>query len=218
MSRPLLKYCGIRSNADLGIVSESIADYIGFIFAESKRKVEPEQVKTWLKKTNIGSKKIVGVFVNPEYHELENALYHLPIHVIQFHGNEPVEQIAQIKETFKGDVWKALHHHPQTLEEMAVYNSVVDGFVIDSRIKGQWGGTGVSFDWNAVPKYIEFAALNNKYCFIAGGVNEFNMKELLSYKPYGIDLSSGIEENNRKSKDRILKVEERVLEYANISR
>ncbi|QNF30668.1 phosphoribosylanthranilate isomerase [Metabacillus elymi] len=218
MPKPLLKFCGIRSLDDLKIVSSSQAEYIGLIFAESKRRVDPKIVKTWLKEVDITAKKLVAVFVNPTANELADVLTNLPIDVIQFHGNESYEDIKKVKETFAGTVWKALHHHSKTIEEMHSFKNIVDGFVIDSRMKGQWGGTGVSFDWSAVPHYIKFSRDTSKLCFIAGGVNESNIGKLLTYHPQGIDLSSGIEVDNKKSKDKIERIEERVLQNVNISR
>jgi phosphoribosylanthranilate isomerase len=100
---------------------------------------------------------------------------------------------------------------------MNFYKDVVDGFVIDSRIKGQFGGTGVSFDWSAVPRYIKFSVDQDKLCFIAGGVNESNIEKLLTFQPQGIDLSSGIEVDEKKCKGKIQQIEERVLQYVNIS-
>lgn len=217
MSKPLMKYCGIRTIDDLKIVVRSQADYIGFIFAKSKRRVYPNLVKDWLSEVNLSNKKIVAVFVNPSEEEIHSVLTTLPIDVIQFHGNEPFSEINKVKETYNASIWKALHHHPQTLDEMKSYLKSVDGFVIDSRSKGQWGGTGVSFDWAAVPNYLSFASQNEKLCFIAGGVNEGNIGKLLTFEPKGIDLSSGIEMNDKKSIEKIQLIEERVLQHVNIS-
>lgn len=63
MKKPALKYCGIRSLKDLQLAAESQADYLGFIFAESKRKVSPEDVKKWLNQVRV-EKQVAGVFVN----------------------------------------------------------------------------------------------------------------------------------------------------------
>lgn len=215
MFKPLLKFCGVRTKEDLEIVTRSKADYIGFIFAESKRRVDPKVVKEWLASVDISSKQVVAVFVNPTIKEINEVLTVFPIDVIQLHGNESVSDIMELKKSYTGSVWKALHHHQQTLEELEIYKDVVDGFIIDSRIKGQWGGTGVSFDWSAIPNYIKFSEDHNKLCFIAGGVNETNIQKLLTYKPQGIDLSSGIEVNEKKSIDKINQIEERV--YSNMS-
>jgi phosphoribosylanthranilate isomerase len=216
MSEIALKLCGVQSLEDLQVVSNSIAEYIGFIFAESKRKVDPQLVGQWLEEVNT-KKKVVAVFVNPTIEEVHSVLKHVPVDVIQFHGNESIEQIMQVREIYPGFIWKALHHHDQTLAEMKKYIELVDGFVVDSRTKGQWGGTGVSFDWDSVPVYLEFAAKHNKICFIAGGVNEENISNLLNYHPQAIDLSSGIEVDRKKSKEKIRLIEERVLQHEHIS-
>lgn len=217
MNKPVIKFCGVQNLNDLKVVCHSLADYIGFIFAESKRKVDPLLVAEWLEEVDT-TKKIVAVFVNPTDDEIENVLKHVPVDVIQFHGNETIDQIRRIGHSFDGQLWKALHHHDKTIEEMEHYHSVIDGFVIDSRTKGQWGGTGVRFDWDAVPHYIDLANRLKKICLIAGGVNEKNISELLSLHPQGIDLSSGIEINQKKSSEKVYKIEERVLQYVNISR
>ncbi|MCV9888354.1 phosphoribosylanthranilate isomerase [Metabacillus halosaccharovorans] len=217
MNKPIIKFCGVQSLNDLKVVCHSLADYIGFIFAESKRKVDPLLVAEWLKEVDT-TKKVVAVFVNPIDEEIENVLKHVPVDVIQFHGNETIDQIRRIGHSFDGQLWKALHHHDKTIDEMEHYHSVIDGFVIDSRTKGQWGGTGVRFDWDAVPKYIDLTNRLKKLCLIAGGVNEKNISELLSLHPQGIDLSSGIEKDQKKSSEKVNKIEERVLQYVNISR
>ncbi|PMC39415.1 phosphoribosylanthranilate isomerase [Bacillus sp. UMB0899] len=217
MNKPVIKYCGVQSLNDLKVVSQSIADYIGFIFAESKRKVDPFYVAKWLKEVNT-TKKVVAVFVNPTDEDINTVLEQVAVDVIQFHGNETIDQISRVGHSFEGQIWKALHHHDETIEEMELYQSVIDGYVIDSRIKGQWGGTGVKFDWNAVPTYIDVAKRYNKLCLIAGGVNEKNISELLLLQPQGIDLSSGIEIDQKKSNEKIQKIEERVLQNVDISR
>lgn len=212
MGNPKLKYCGIRSFEDLKIVSQSKANYIGFIFADSKRRVKPVEVKKWLEHVDVSNKKLVAVFVNPTTEELQDVINEIPVDVIQFHGNESVDLLKKTKQQFDGIViWKALHHHENTLNQMAEFIEVVDGFVIDSRTKGAWGGTGVSFDWNSAPKYITFSLKHNTECFIAGGVNEDNISRLLELNPQGIDLSSGIEEDDKKSAKKIQQIEERML-------
>ncbi|WP_226666867.1 phosphoribosylanthranilate isomerase [Metabacillus litoralis] len=219
MDKPNLKYCGIRNIEDLRIVSQSRADYIGFIFAESKRKVDPKDVKKWLQEIDISNKKLVAVFVNPTSKQLNDVLVEIPVDVIQFHGNETLAQMKHAKENHEEIMtWKALHHHENTLKQMEEFVDTVDGFVIDSRIKGAWGGTGVSFDWKAAPQYINYAWLHNKECFIAGGINEDNISRLLELKPQGIDLSSGIEVDDQKSEAKIQQIEERMLHYVNVSR
>jgi phosphoribosylanthranilate isomerase len=93
---------------------------------------------------------------------------------------------------------------------MRQYAGVADGYVVDSRVSGAWGGTGVAFDWSNVPFYLEEAARQAVPCFIAGGITPENVERLLAYRPYGIDISSGIEENGEKSVEKMKEIEKKV--------
>lgn len=209
----LLKYCGHRSLADLQKGASSQADYLGLIFAESKRKVEAHQVKEWLEAVLLHGKKLVGVFVNETTERICEVTRLVPLSVIQCHGNESVEQVAKIKEATGLPVWKAIHHGEDALTKMKQYAHVADGYVVDSRVRGAWGGTGVSFDWAAVPFYLEEAERQSVPCFIAGGITPENVEQLLSYCPHGLDISSGIEENGEKSIEKMIEIEKKVTRY-----
>ncbi|MED4532184.1 phosphoribosylanthranilate isomerase [Metabacillus fastidiosus] len=217
MVKPLLKYCGIRSYSDLQTVASSQADYLGFIFADSKRKVDSKEVKEWLQKVNINGKKIVAVFVNATIEQIETVYQDIKMDVVQFHGDEPISEMNEIKNKLNVEIWKALHQHSETEEEMISYHNIADGFVVDSKVKGQRGGTGVTFDWTVVPKFTEIAKRYNNKLFIAGGVKPDNIEKLLDYHPIGIDLSSGIELDEQKNKEMINELEERMLNYVRIS-
>ncbi|WP_261128857.1 phosphoribosylanthranilate isomerase [Bacillus sp. Marseille-Q3570] len=193
---PYLKICGIRSQEDYETVREYGADYVGFIFADSKRRVSPIDVSTWIKPHH--QLKHVGVFVNPDLNEIEETLSHVKLDVIQLHGKESNSFINKVRQSVNIEIWKALPHGEGTLQQLNEYNNV-DGFVIDTKVKGKWGGTGLKFDWNAIPAYTKKALEMNQDCFIAGGITPTNIEECLSFNPMGIDLSSGVEENNRKS-------------------
>ncbi len=195
----VLKYCGNRSLQDVQLISKSKADYIGFVFAESKRKVEPKDVKRWLSVVQLETKQIVGVFVHPTVCSVASVLEHVPLSIIQCHGMETVQTVQQLKERFQLPVWKVIHHNLEAWTYMRAWKGVADGFVIDSGRKGAWGGTGISFDWRNVPHYMEEAYNQGVPCFIAGGITPDNVEQLLAYEPFGIDISSGIEENDRKS-------------------
>ncbi|MGM7701517.1 phosphoribosylanthranilate isomerase [Pseudalkalibacillus sp. Hm43] len=208
-----LKICGARSREDYVKIQKSSADYAGFIFAESKRRVAPQDVKRW----TIGNQGIshVGVFVNPTLKQIKETLVEVDLDVLQLHGTESVSFIKQVKAQTDKVIWKALPHSEQTLDEMADYMAVVDGFVIDTKVKGKTGGTGIRFDWEAIPAYTELAKKNEKLCLIAGGIHPDNVQACLSKKPLGIDLSSGVEQNERKSETEISKLTERMNAYAN---
>ncbi|MBB5355807.1 phosphoribosylanthranilate isomerase [Anoxybacillus mongoliensis] len=206
----VLKYCGNRSLQDVQLIAKSKADYIGFVFAESKRKVEPKDVKRWLSVVQLETKQIVGVFVHPTVCSVASVLEHVPLSIIQCHGMETVQTVQQLKERFQLPVWKVIHHNLEAWTYMRAWKGVADGFVIDSGRKGAWGGTGISFDWCNVPQYMEEAYKQGVPCFIAGGITPDNVEQLLAYEPFGIDISSGIEENDRKSEKKINKIEQKV--------
>ncbi|OQP05918.1 N-(5'-phosphoribosyl)anthranilate isomerase [Geobacillus sp. 46C-IIa] len=208
-----LKYCGNRSAGDVQAALASGADYLGFIFAESRRNVSPEEVKRWLAPASLGDKQLVGVFVNASVDRITAIALQLPLHVIQCHGRETPAELAAVKEAARRAVWKAIHHGDGALEAMKQYAGVADGYVVDSRVAGAWGGTGVSFDWEAVPHYLEEAARQGVPCFIAGGITPDNVERLLAYRPDGIDISSGIETDGRKDPAKMKQIEEKVKQY-----
>ncbi|WP_238457460.1 phosphoribosylanthranilate isomerase [Alkalihalobacterium alkalinitrilicum] len=206
-----LKYCGNHSLQDVGIVSSSKADYIGFVFAESKRKVSTESVSNWLKHVkHKRGKKIVALFVNATIMEIEEIILSVPIDIIQCHGSETPDHVRQLHRRVEKPIWKVIHHKENAWNEMKDYAPFVEAFIIDSKVKGQWGGTGVTFDWSHIPKYIEQGKILAKPVFIAGGINPSNIEQLLKYQPEGIDISSGIEVNGLKDKAMINQIEERI--------
>ncbi|WP_052366038.1 hypothetical protein [Geomicrobium sp. JCM 19055] len=81
---------------------------------------------------------------------------------------------------------------------MSAYAPIVDGFIVDAGTKTERGGTGQTFDWKKAPTYIHFAKQLNVPLYIAGGVHEHNVQQLLEMQPDGIDVSSGIETEGKK--------------------
>lgn len=213
-----VKLCGNRSLLDLKTSIESGADYIGVVFAESKRKVDPVELSQWLKQTQLAKEQqLVGVFVNPTIGELEDVMKLVDLDVIQLHGHEDIAHVLNIKEKFRSTIWKAIHHTDSSVELMNLYKGVIDGYVVDAKSKEAWGGTGEQFDWKAVPHYIEEAEKQGVPCFIAGGVNSENVFELASLKPHGIDVSSGIESEGKKDLNKIEEIMRRSKHVSHIS-
>ncbi|MDQ0299432.1 phosphoribosylanthranilate isomerase [Salibacterium salarium] len=219
MSRPFLKLCGLHSEEDVQLAVESDADYVGFVMARSKREVKPEDAALWLQRYQFHKKEIVLLFVNATSGEIQVAADQLSPDIIQCHGTESVEEIKKIKQTTGTKVWKAIPHDEGSLNKMMEYTEAVDGFIVDAKAKHAWGGTGESFDWSHVPKYVAFGQEKQLPVFIAGGITAENVDNVLAYDPWGIDLSSGIEANGKKDKHRLMELEKRLKEYEqNISR
>ncbi|KHF40332.1 phosphoribosylanthranilate isomerase [Halalkalibacter okhensis] len=214
--QPLLKLCGNHSAHDTMVTLSSSADYIGFVFAKSKRQVVRKQVQEWLSEhRNFNDKKLVALFVNESIETIIAAIKDLPIDVIQCHGNESVEQLSELKSRVDLPIWKAIHHKQDAIKRMESYQGVVSGYIVDCKVQGQWGGSGVSFDWDYIPQYLDEGKRQGVPVFIAGGIRPENVEEVLQYSPDGVDVSSGIEENGQKSRDLIRQLEERVKQYDN---
>ncbi len=211
MKTPELKLCGNRSLEDWQTVRLSGVQYAGFIFANSVRRVSNEEVAKWLEDYPPQDKmQIVGVFVNPELEELAETVSEVPLDIIQLHGKETPAFAAKIKQMTGKQVWKVLHHGDGALSDMSRYSDSVDGYVVDTKLPGQWGGTGKRFDWKAIPDYQNKAEKQNVPLFIAGGVNPDNVRELMDYMPDGIDVSSGIEMDDKKDRTKIIRMKERL--------
>lgn len=212
MSRTQIKYCGNHSLGDLKNTIHSACEYVGFVFAESKRGVDPDQVTAWLKHVLPGeNQSLVGLFVNPSIGDIHHVLSAVPLDIIQLHGAETRHQAEKIADISGLKVWKAIHHADNALEQMKHYESVCAGYVVDCKVQGQWGGTGQSFDWTFVPQYMAEAKRQGVPCFIAGGINSQNVEDLLQYAPEGIDLSSGIETDGQKDRHKIRQIEEKMI-------
>jgi phosphoribosylanthranilate isomerase len=133
--------------------------------------------------------------------EIWNIINSIDLDILQFHGDESVDYCKQFNKPFI----KTLHINKKLLNSDSTYENFADYFLIDTSINGKHGGTGSKFDWNllsddkSITKIIE-----NHSCFIAGGLDINNIGDLISqHKPYGIDVSSGLESSMGK-KDHLL--------------
>lgn len=208
--KPLLKLCGNHSANDTNLALSSTAEYVGFVFAKSKRQITREKLEQWLMNQEKREKKIVALFVNERPEVIKATISDLPIDIIQCHGSESSAQIAKIKEHTNLPVWKAIHHSFDAVQEMKTYRGLADGYIVDCKVGNQWGGTGVAFDWSYIPTYLDEGKKQGVPVFIAGGIKVDNIDSVLSYGPDGIDVSSGIEENGNKCNKRIKQLEERM--------
>jgi phosphoribosylanthranilate isomerase len=209
-----IKYCGAKNEEDCKIIAESSAQIIGFVFAPSKRQVTAEQVRN---RSGFLPSRIrkAGVFQNSSPLEVIAAAEKCGLDIIQFHGDEPIEQLSEIKARTGLTVFKALKAGEKLVEEMIRYGTAADGYIIDSAKGSQFGGTGITFDWTFIPAAAREAHRQGASLYIAGGITAENLARLLTYKPDGIDVSSGIEENGQKSVSRIRMLERVIEEYEN---
>ncbi|WP_303247349.1 phosphoribosylanthranilate isomerase [uncultured Methanobrevibacter sp.] len=192
-----VKICGIRRAEDIEIINKYPPDYIGFVFAESKRQIDFDTAKTLKKllKVNIP---VVGVFVNGNIENILELYRNDIIDIAQLHGDENEDYINQLKEEARGlKLIKAIEITKK--EDLNDYENMdVEYILLDS---GK--GSGKTFNWDLINKNI------SKDFFLAGGLNSANFNQVIEgFQPYGIDLSSGVETNGYKDEEKIKKIME----------
>jgi phosphoribosylanthranilate isomerase len=198
-----IKVCGLKRPEDIDYVNELKPEYIGFVFAKSKREVTLEQAKSLKEKLDKGIK-TVGVFLNRDIEEVKTIAASVKLDVLQFHGDETQEYIDNFKNY---ECWKAeTVSDIEDLEKLKDYN--VDAFLLDSCVKGARGGTGESFNWES------FKGIGEKYKIIlAGGLDAGNVREgIRIIKPFAVDVSSGVEVDGVKNFEKIKEFIEKVRE------
>jgi phosphoribosylanthranilate isomerase len=181
-----VKVCGTTRLKDALLAVECGADAIGFIFyKKSPRYVTAKTVKDISAKLPPFVNR-VGVFVNETAERINRIADRCGLDAVQLHGDESPALCKKIK----CRVIKAVRvKDAASLKSMSRYE--VDGFLLDTYKEDQWGGTGKVFDW-------ELAVRAKKYgpVIIAGGLNPRNVKVAIkNVEPYGVDVSSGVEQS-----------------------
>ena len=195
-----IKICGLRRLEDIDIVNRYKPDYIGFVFADSKRKVSHEFASEM--KSNLDSNIIsVGVFVDAYINEIIELFNRGIIEIAQLHGNESEGYIRSLKESTNDEIKiiKAIEMSDE--KDLLEYdNSIADYLLFDS---GK--GSGKTFDWNLIRKDL------NKEFFLAGGIDISNISKAIGeINPYAIDLSSSLETDGFKDENKIKKIMEAI--------
>ncbi|WP_448584739.1 phosphoribosylanthranilate isomerase [Thermocrinis sp.] len=178
-----VKFCGITREEDVKKAIELGVDYLGFImYPKSPRWVGWEKLKNLLRLSE-GVKKVV-VFVNPSYQEVEQALS-IGADLVQLHGEESLEFAKAIG---LDKVIKAFRVRNSLLIDESWKDA--HAILLDTYSEKAYGGTGESFDWN-VARSIVNAGFR---VFLSGGLKKENVQSAIRIvKPYGVDVSSGIE-------------------------
>ena len=119
-----IKICGITTLREIEFVNELKPDYIGLVFAESKRKVNEEKAFQLCKYLN-KEIKTVAVFRNNSFEEIKNVLEKVPIDILQLHGNETEYMVKRIKDIFKGEVWRGINYKEYSEEKLNLVKDMI---------------------------------------------------------------------------------------------
>ena len=227
---PKIKMCGISKVDTIPAIVDAKPDYMGLVFAPSKRQVTVEQAKTLVDElhkqyektygeitvpmntdtaqdsqdsqefvqgnSNFEKIKTVGVFVNETIENLLKIAEEVKLDVIQLHGDEDESFIQTLKEQSNVEVWKAVQVRSAADAEKWI-DSSADMLLFDAYHKDERGGTGEVFDWSSLDEF-------ERPFMLAGGMDTTNVaRAIRTVRPYGIDISSGIETEGVKDDEKI---------------
>ena len=208
---PKVKMCGISKVETIPAVVEARPDYMGLVFAPSKRQVTVDQAKILVEELHRGyakkygsdtehdkndTIKTVGVFVNEIVDNLVTIANETNLDAVQLHGDEDETFIQSLKERTNVEVWKAVQIRSAADVEEWI-DSSADMLLFDAYHKDERGGTGEVFDWSSLDAF-------ERPFMLAGGIDSTNVaRAIRTVRPYGIDISSGIETNGVKDDEKI---------------
>ena len=188
-----VKICGLSTKEAVKTAVSAGADYIGFVFAPSKRQVTLEQAAELAKFIPSHIQK-VGVFVSPSRAELLEAVDKVGLDFVQVHG----KVVDKLFENLPCGSIQAV----QVDEGGHVPNSQADYLLFDAPV----AGSGQTFDWGQ----LDTTELAQPF-FIAGGLNEDNVARAIQhFSPFAVDVSSGVETDGQKDHEKIRRFIERV--------
>ena len=214
---PKIKMCGISKVETIPAIVDAKPDYMGLVFAPSKRQVTVDQAKTLVEElhkqyanrynrdaeqysnqTLIHQEfiKTVGIFVNETLDNLVTIATEVNLDVVQLHGDEDEAFIQSLKERTNVEIWKAVQIRSAADAE-AWIDSSADMLLFDAYHKDERGGTGEVFDWSSLDEF-------ERPFMLAGGIDSTNVaRAIRTVRSYGIDISSGIETDGVKDNEKI---------------
>ena len=184
-SLPRIKICGITRLTDAQLAASLGVDAVGFVLAESPRRMEPHMVRQ-IRLSLPPFVRTVGVFVDEDPEFVRHIATFCGFDWVQLHGNESPEYCHALHLR----LLKAIRvRDRQSIENMAAYKECVAGFVLDTYVKGQHGGTGKTFDWALVKEAKKYGPV-----ILSGGLTPEDVRQAIKLVgPHGVDVSSGVE-------------------------
>lgn len=212
-----IKLCGMMKPCDIEYANRVKPDFVGFIFANTRRKISAAQAKQFREALD-AEIPAVGVFVNEDISVITSLVQNGCIDLIQLHGEEDADYIRRLREVCDVPVIKAVK--VQTVEQIRQAAALpVDYLLLDTYRKGVLGGTGGAFDWELLREAKAAAGdtaegeLFGKPYFLAGGLHAGNLREAAALGSYGLDVSSGIETDGSKDFTKMVEVMELVRKF-----
>jgi phosphoribosylanthranilate isomerase len=200
-----IKICGITDEANALAAAGAGADFIGLVFAPSRRQVIPARARDIadaVKKSSAATK-VVGVFVNAPVFQVNEIADFCALDVVQLSGDESWEDCGKIA----NPIIKVIRVGRQSVEDICAELSAAGILLarrrfitlLDSEVEGKYGGTGETFNWDLAREVAQKFQV-----IIAGGLDPQNVAMLIKrVSPWGVDVSSGVESNGVKDASKI---------------
>ena len=188
-----VKICGLRTQADIAVAAEAGARYCGFVFfRKSPRNLDVAEARALAADVPVGLAK-VALTVDPDDAFLDLLTAEVPLDMLQLHGKETPERVAEIKARYGLPVMKAVGiAEAEDLPTLDMYEGVADQILVDARpprTSELPGGNGLSFDWRLIA-----ARQWTRPWMLAGGLTPENVAEAIAMTgARQVDVSSGVE-------------------------
>jgi phosphoribosylanthranilate isomerase len=202
-----IKICGNTNLEDAQLAVEAGADAVGFVFAQSPRRVNAAQVSAITPHLPEAIEKY-GVFVDADFEEIVRAVLESGLTGVQLHTSRNLLLPSKLREHFGPAlrILQVVHYARDFAKQLDILrkNPAIDAVLVDSRTATAVGGTGTRFDWHAASHGFRNSAPHLRL-IAAGGLNAENVAEAIrTLQPWGVDVASGVESApGRKDPDRV---------------
>ncbi len=202
-----MKICGVMSPEIAQAAADAGADAIGLIFAESRRRVSVAQA-AGIVAVLPPFVSAVGVFVDAREDEVLSLAHGVPLDAVQLHGEEPPEMIEIVRAQGVRVLKAVKVGESVDVAELERYRAA-SALMLDTRVDGLAGGSGRAFDWDLAK------GLSDRFPLIlSGGLVPENVTQALEIvRPFGVDVSSGVETGGQKDPEKIRKFIEQVRRW-----
>jgi phosphoribosylanthranilate isomerase len=202
-----VKICGIKTEVHALAAAEAGADFIGLVFTPSPRQITPalaNKIVAALKQGKTAAPEIIGVFANMPVHVVNRIAEFCHLDYVQLSGDENMEYCRGITHAIIKVMRVSRNYQPeQVCLDLAAWSQTLSGqkhlFLLDSYDRDRYGGTGRQLDWDVA------ASIAKKFkVIIAGGLTPENVPVAINkVKPWGVDVSSGVETEGEKDMNKI---------------
>jgi phosphoribosylanthranilate isomerase len=179
-----VKICGITNEEDAQHAVRCGADALGFVFYEESPRFISHRRAAEIASTLPDRISKIGVFVNTDLRFVREIVKHVNLSAVQLLGNDAPDDLVN----FETSVIKVFRVR-RDYDIQTMRNYIVDAFLLDAHSEGAFGGTGTTFDWNIAVKAKEYGRV-----ILSGGLSPENIEDAVRFvRPYGVDVSSGVE-------------------------